>query len=381
MTLGGAIAGVLLALFQAGHQSAAREHDPCARVQQGDLPPELAAPLRAACRDLARLVRAAEAEQARRDAAVAAFRAGRCAEGRALAELTGDIPRRPDRLLLAAEMHMTGICAPRDPRRAARLLDAALVRDPFLPEAAVLLAALKWSGRGTEQDRRQARRLAERAAFVLIARRIRAAARGLPISGDRPRFALLSEREINFRYFNRKLRHLRTLAQEDPPRLARLAWRRLHARSCPLRAAALDLLRDLTLLPDAHQARLLYGAALFSGSGRPRRQNWPPCHPGEPDFLRAFSVLVDEAVRANRKAMRRVVAILKAGADYDRRDWALYYWTKHLGRLGDKAAQAEARARAARLPRQARRLVDDWPAPDPIDPPVAPFTLLRPLFP
>ncbi|GIX17686.1 MAG: hypothetical protein KatS3mg119_1872 [Rhodothalassiaceae bacterium] len=381
MTLGGTIAGVLLAFFQAGHHPAAQEHDPCALLRQGDLPPAPAAPAGSACRDLARLARAAEEEQARRDAAIAALGAGRCAEGRALAGLSGDTPRRPDRLLLAAEMHMTGICAPRDPRRAARLLDAALTRDPLLPEAAVLLGALKWSGRGTRQDRRQARRLAETAAFLLIARRIRAAARGLPISGDRPRFALLSDREINFRYFNRKLRHLRTLAQQDPPRMARLASRRLHARSCPLRAGALDLLRALTLLPDAHQARLLYGAALFSESGRPRPQNWPPCHPGEPDFLRAFSLLVDEAVRANRKAMRRVVAILKAGAVYERRDWALYYWTKHLGRLGDRAAEAEARAREARLPSSVRTLLDDWPAPDPIHPPVAPFTLLRPLFP
>ncbi len=377
MTVGGTIAGVLLAFFLTGHQSAGPGDSPCTRLRQGDH----AAPLRSACRDLARLERVASEAQARWQAAIAALKAGRCAEGRALAGLAGDNPRRPDRLLLAAEMHLTGICAPRDPRRAARLLSQALARDPFRPEAAVLLGALERSGHGARKNRRQARRLAEQAAFVLIARRIRAQARGLPISGDRPIFALLSDREMNFRYFNRKLRHLRTLAQHDPPRLARLAWRRLHARSCGLQAAAFDVLRALTLSPDAHQARLLYGAALFSESGRPRTRNWPPCHPGEPDFLRAFFLLVDEAVRGNRKAMRRIVAILKAGRAYDRRDWALYYWTKHLARLGDKAAEAEARTRRTRLPPPVRALLDDWPAPDPTHPPVAPFTLLRPLLP
>ena len=383
MTLGGTIAGVLLAFLQAGHHPAAQEHGPCARVQQGDLSPAPAATAGSACRDLARLARAAEEERARRDAAIAALRAGRCAEGRALAGLSGDIPRRPDRLLLAAEMHMTGICAPRDPRRAAWLLDAALARDPGLPGALALKGVLFWWGQGVLPDHHRARLLFRRAALELAARDLESldadpARRDL--SATHFRTLLLAElggpwpiawpRPLERMFTWLGKRHaagaegLLTVAK----RLRRGAW-----GLPPDPVLAFAWVERAALLFGTPEAHYAYALALRDPElFRLRARD--PRYGAVGGFKVAVGLanvhLVEAARTGYRPAMVTVVRLLQCAPDYPQKTFALHYWASRLVRAGYAPAKALRTRTARELSAAEREDAEHWPNADP-----PPFTL------
>ena len=322
------------------------------------------------------------------------LKAGQCDEGLARFEAWAAARRGglyPDQIkLFRAALAMEGRCAPRDPERAARLLEAAnaiRARAGLAPDSEALarLGALYWRGDGVPRNKPRATRLFRRAVLmrapVLLSPR--------PV----PRQKLLAPAEhlwgLSAREIERNFVNLLTGPWDLPqPLRNQLAWiETVKAGGGPAILALSEHIRDgtggfeqdpalafhlLEVAADDYD----YTPALFPYAMALRARKLCPYDETycEPQVSLSDRYLIEAADRNDVRAQQAVLDLLetarcdRATPEDTAADWdeAYYYWLLRLrrngGTPGDRLQQAAGRLAPQRREEIEERAGDpDWP--------------------
>lgn len=81
------------------------------------------------------------------------------------------------------------------------------------------------------------------------------------------------------------------------------------------------------------------------------------------EYLMANSALLHAADHHDIRAETEILRLLKAGPDYERRSWAIYYWLLRLERHGTDVPANELTTAKAKLPKDVQSMIETWDTP------------------
>lgn len=321
-----------------------------------------------------------EALRQRQLDAIKALHDGRCDYALARYKLADDQITSAPNAVLRAHLHWRGLCFKQDSAKAAHFLTLALDYSPRNANALALLGTLYWRGDGVPKNQDKARTLFRRAMLEQAPQLIDDEYSTIQRNGDTAahRYWGLTNTELDRGF---------TLSAVGPwdlpePLAQQLTWfdtlksdgGKVMEIAFALRNGTDGYAKDPVLAFQWLQAASLYldfgpshfpmaqwlrDDALFAlrvqaGITRPKYR--------DSEYGFANVDLLRAAEFGDVRAEREILRLLKAGPDYEKRNWAIYYWLLRLKSHGENIPAQDIKAARADVEPKMRVVIEKWDA-------------------